>query len=121
MQSHIYDVCIVGGLGHVGLPLGISLASDGKKVVLYDINQKAGEIVLQGKMPFIELGAEELLKKVLGDKLFVSSDKKVIPDSYFVIVVIGTRVDEHLRLPATGATEKEERPDSGFGSGCPNT
>jgi UDP-N-acetyl-D-mannosaminuronic acid dehydrogenase len=96
MQSNIYDVCIVGGLGHVGLPLGISLASVGKKVVLYDINQKVGEIVLQGKMPFIEVGAEELLKKVLGNKLFVSSDKKVISDSYFVIIVIGTPVDEHL-------------------------
>ena len=96
MQSNIYDVCIVGGLGHVGLPLGISLASVGKKVVLYDINQKVGEVVLQGKMPFIEVGAEELLKKVLGNKLFISSDKKVISDSYFVIIVIGTPVDEHL-------------------------
>jgi len=96
MKNDIYDVCIVGGLGHVGLPLGISLASVGKKVVLYDIDQKAREIVLQGKMPFIETGAEELLKKALGNKLFVSSDKEVISDSYFVIVVIGTPVDAHL-------------------------
>ncbi len=96
MRSNTYDVCIVGGLGHVGLPLGISLASVGKKVVLYDINQKTGEIVLQGKMPFIEVGAEALLKKVLGNKLFVSFDKEVISASYFVIVVIGTPVDEHL-------------------------
>lgn len=96
MQSDIYDICVVGGLGHVGLPLGISLASVGKKVVLYDINQKAGEIVLQGKMPFIEAGAEALLEKVLGNKLFVSFNKEVISDGYFVIVVIGTPVDEHL-------------------------
>ena len=96
MQSNIYDVCIVGGLGHVGLPLGISLASVGEKVVLYDINQKAGEIVLQGKMPFVEVGAEALLKKVLGNKLFVSFNKEAISDSYFVIIVIGTPVDEHL-------------------------
>jgi UDP-N-acetyl-D-mannosaminuronic acid dehydrogenase len=96
MENAVYDVCVVGGLGHVGLPLGISLANAGKKVVLYDINEKARSIVLQGKMPFVEAGAEELLKRVLNKKLFVSSDKKVISDSYFVVIVIGTPVDEHL-------------------------
>jgi UDP-N-acetyl-D-mannosaminuronic acid dehydrogenase len=82
----------VGGLGHVGLPLGISLAQSGKKVVLYDINQRAIDIVSKGKMPFIEEGAEKILQDVL-DK---SSDKQVISDSYFVVIVIGTPVDEHL-------------------------
>lgn len=96
MKNENYDVCIVGGLGHVGLPLGISLASVGKKVVLYDINEKARSIVLQGKMPFIEAGAEELLEKVLNKKLFVSTEKKVVSESHFVVIVIGTPVDEHL-------------------------
>lgn len=91
-----YDICIIGGLGHVGLPLGISFADSGKRVVLYDINQKVIDIVSQGKMPFIETGAEDVLKKVLGKTLFISSDKKVISDSYFVVIVIGTPVDEHL-------------------------
>lgn len=40
MKNNPYDVCIIGGLGHAGLPLGISLAEAGKKVVLYDIDQK---------------------------------------------------------------------------------
>jgi UDP-N-acetyl-D-mannosaminuronic acid dehydrogenase len=96
MKSSIYDVCIVGGLGHVGLPLGISLANSGKKVMLYDISERTIQTVSQGKMPFIEAGAEVLLKEVLGKSLFVSSNKDVISDSYFVIIVIGTPVDEHL-------------------------
>ena len=96
MRKNLYDVCIVGGLGHVGLPLGISFADSGKKVVLYDINQNAIDTVSQGKMPFIEAGAEEILKNVFGKNLFISSDKKVISESYFVVVVIGTPVDEHL-------------------------
>jgi len=91
-----YDVCIVGGLGHVGLPLGISFADSGKKVVLYDINQKAIDTVSRGKMPFVEAGAEEVLKKVLGNTLFISSDKQVISQSHFLVIVIGTPVDEHL-------------------------
>lgn len=90
------DVCIVGGLGHVGLPLGISLANKGKKVVLYDINQQAIETVKSGKIPFVEVGAKAVLKKVINKQLFVSSEKKVIAQSHFVIIVIGTPVDEHL-------------------------
>lgn len=96
MKRNPYDVCIVGGLGHVGLPLGISFADSGKKVILYDINQKAIETVSRGKMPFLEEGAEEILKRVLGKTLFISSDKAVISGSHFIVIVIGTPVDEHL-------------------------
>ena len=96
VKKNPYDVCIVGGLGHIGLPLGISFADSGKKVVLYDINQKTIDIVSQGKMPFIEEGAEEILKKVIGKTLFISSKKNVISESYFIVIVIGTPVDEHL-------------------------
>ena len=96
MKNNAYDVCIVGGLGHVGLPLGISLAQSGKKVVLYDINKEAIDIVSQGKMPFMEKGAEEILKEVLEKNLSVSSNLQVISKSCFVVIVIGTPVDEHL-------------------------
>jgi len=96
MNNGLYDVCIVGRLGHVGLPLGISLACSGKRVMLYDINEKAIQTVSQGKMPFMEAGAEDSLKSVLGKSLFISSSKEVISESYFVIIVIGTPVDEHL-------------------------
>lgn len=96
VKKNSYDICIVGGLGHVGLPLGISFAASGERVILYDINKKAIDTVSEGKMPFVEAGAEEVLKKVLGKTLFISSDKNVISDSYFVVIVIGTPVDEHL-------------------------
>ncbi|KJJ85252.1 UDP-glucose/GDP-mannose dehydrogenase [Candidatus Omnitrophus magneticus] len=96
MKKHIYDVCIVGGLGHVGLPLGISLARESKKVILYDIDKKAGKRVREGKMPFKENGAEPILKNVLEKNLFISSDKKVMRKSHFIIIIIGTPVDEHL-------------------------
>ena len=96
MSEDSYDVCIVGGLGHVGLPLGISLAGAGKKVVLYDINTEAIDSVSQGRMPFIEAGAEEKLNNVLQKTLFLSDEKQVITNSHFVVIVIGTPVDEHL-------------------------
>ncbi len=91
-----YDVCIVGGLGHVGLPLGLSLAAAGQRVVLYDVNQEAVVAVRAGRMPFVESGAEEVLATVLGTTLFVATDRQVIAHSHFVVIVIGTPVDEHL-------------------------
>ena len=91
-----YDVCIVGGLGHVGLPLGLSLADAGQDVVLFDINHSAAAAVAAGKMPFLESGGEEVLGRVLNKTLFLSAERDVISRSRFVIIVIGTPVDEHL-------------------------
>jgi UDP-N-acetyl-D-mannosaminuronic acid dehydrogenase len=96
MAQKIYDICIVGGLGHVGLPLGISFAKSGKKVVLYDINPNTINMVMQGKMPFMETGAEEDLKQLLNTKIFLSNNKQVISESHFTVICIGTPVDEHL-------------------------
>ena len=96
MNNYLYDVCIIGGCGHVGLPLGIALAQSGKRVILYDLDQNAIDTISQGKMPFIEEGAEEMLQKVLEKNLFLSTKKRVISESYFVVVVIGTPIDEHL-------------------------
>jgi len=96
MKEYSYDVCVVGGLGHVGLPLGISLAGSGKKVLLYDIDEQAAAKVNSAQMPFVEHGAESVLKKVLGKTLSVTTDRKDISDARFIIIVIGTPVDEHL-------------------------
>ncbi len=96
MPDTIYDICIIGGLGHVGLPLGISFAQKGKNVVLYDINQQAIKTIQKGEMPFLEAGATKVLKEVLGKTLFVTDNKKSIAQAHFVVVVVGTPVDEHL-------------------------
>ena len=96
MKDQAFEVCIVGGLGHVGLPLGITFAERGRRVVLFDIDREAAETIGSGKMPFMEKGAEEILKRVLGKNLFVSTDRSVIRESRFIVVVIGTPVDEHL-------------------------
>lgn len=96
MEKFSYDVCIIGGLGHIGLPLGILFAKAGKKVILYDIDQKAVEMVSGGRMPFWERGAEELLRETINNTLFVSSSKSVISQSHFIILTLGTPIDAHL-------------------------
>jgi UDP-N-acetyl-D-mannosaminuronic acid dehydrogenase len=92
-----YDVCIVGGCGHVGLPLGMALADRGQNVVLYDINEPVIAKVNEGVVPFKENGAEEVLGRVIKNKkLLATNDPKVVADSKTVVMVIGTPVDEHL-------------------------
>jgi UDP-N-acetyl-D-mannosaminuronic acid dehydrogenase len=93
----MYDVCVVGGCGHVGLPLAIALANKGKKVCIQDIDENAVRKVATGKMPFAEDGADKLLLKAIEAKnLSVSSDPSRISDSRTVICIVGTPVDEHL-------------------------
>ena len=92
-----YDIVIIGGLGHVGLPLGIAFANKGLKICLYDINAKTAESVRKGQMPFIECGAEPILKKVLAEKkLEVSLNKECISKAKNIIIAIGTPVDEYM-------------------------
>jgi UDP-N-acetyl-D-mannosaminuronic acid dehydrogenase len=98
-----YDIVIVGGLGHVGLPLGIAFAEKGLSVCLNDVNKANAELVKKGQLPFIEYGAEPILKKVIANgKLTVSLDPIVISQAKNVVIAIGTPVDEYLN-PKTRA------------------
>jgi len=92
-----FDVVIVGGLGHVGLPLGIAFAEKGLKVCLQDIDKEKAQTVRDGRMPFIEYGAQPILKKVLKDgRLAVSLDAKDVSRGKNVVIAIGTPVDEYM-------------------------
>lgn len=95
--KNLFDVVIVGGLGHVGLPLGLLFAYKGLKVCLYDVDSNRAELLRKGQMPFIEYGAEPLLKKVLNNKnLEISLDIHDVSKGRYVIIAIGTPVDEYL-------------------------
>jgi UDP-N-acetyl-D-mannosaminuronic acid dehydrogenase len=45
------DVVVLGGCGHVGLPLGLALVDSGLSVSLFDTNDAAVELVQSGTMP----------------------------------------------------------------------
>jgi UDP-N-acetyl-D-mannosaminuronic acid dehydrogenase len=91
-----FDVCVVGGCGHVGLPLALTFAKEGLNVSIYDIDAAKVALVREGTMPFLEHGADVLLREVIGKNLAVTTDRSVVSESRFVVVIIGTPVDEHL-------------------------
>src|SRR3954471_12890055 len=96
------DVVVLGGAGHVGLPLSLVLADSGHRVGVFDLNQAALDGIAAGRMPFAENGADELLAQVLTtDQLVLESDPDVIGRADVVIVVIGTPVDEFLNPSMT--------------------
>jgi UDP-N-acetyl-D-mannosaminuronic acid dehydrogenase len=102
------DLVIVGGCGHVGLPLGLAFADRGLRVALYDINAAAVEQVCQGKLPFAEPGGAEVLARVIGERLRATTDRAVVAQAEYVVVVVGTPVDEHLNPDPTAVSQAVE-------------
>ena len=98
-----YDVCVIGGLGHVGLPLGITFASKNLKVCLHDLNEEHGKYVMDGNMPFVEHGSETALKNAIdkGNLVFDKS-KKSISEAKYVVITIGTPIDEFMNPKIDG-------------------
>ena len=109
-MSGPFDVVIVGGCGHVGLPLGLAFAERGLRVALYDINDAAIAAVNAGEMPFEEPGAADVLATVLQTgRIRATADRAAIRAAEHVVIVIGTPIDEHLNpdLNAVSAAIEE--------------
>jgi UDP-N-acetyl-D-mannosaminuronic acid dehydrogenase len=91
------DVCVIGGAGHVGLPLALTFADAGLRTVIYDINVAALDIIRKGTMPFLEKDGNEVLKRVLAGKcLEIEHTPALMQDCKFIVLIVGTPVDEHL-------------------------
>ncbi len=106
MSEAFRKVAIIGGCGHVGLPLGLALAAVGREVALVDINKKAVDSVNRGEMPFMEAGAEKLLGQVLASRmLHATTDDAAVSNADAVVLVTGTPVDEHLN-PSLGMLDR---------------
>jgi UDP-N-acetyl-D-mannosaminuronic acid dehydrogenase len=91
------DLVIVGGCGHVGLPLALSLADCGYRVGINDIDRAKIQLVKSGRVPFVETGAEDLLRKLLPTgRLELSHDPSMLERTRVVVLVIGTPIDEFM-------------------------
>jgi UDP-N-acetyl-D-mannosaminuronic acid dehydrogenase len=99
------DVVVIGGCGHVGLPLALAFADRGANVGIHDISQTSVDMVNAGFLPFAESGADQVLHRVLSaGRLEASADPAIVATAENVVVVIGTPVDEHLNPKQTAIT-----------------
>jgi len=100
------DVVVIGGGGHVGLPLAVALAARGATVAVYDISEHAVDTVNAGRLPFAEPGAAgPLAEAVASGRLVASADPEIVSTAEHVVVVIGTPVDEYLNPDQTAIPE----------------
>ena len=91
------DLTVVGGAGHVGVPLVLAFAARGLTINVNDLNEDSLATLKGGRLPFIEHGAQDLLTKALRDqRLFFTSKPGEISTNGPVIVTIGTPVDKFL-------------------------
>ena len=88
------NICIIGGAGHVGAPLGLAFSSKGHNVILIDKNIKNINKINEGKMPFLEEGCSLLLKKMIKKKkIFATSDLAQTKKCKYIIICLGTPVN----------------------------
>jgi len=100
------DLVVVGGCGHVGLPLALSFAAAGCRVGIYDIDTAKLERVGRGEMPFRERGADELLARLLPTgRLELSTKPAIMGRSATLMLVTGTPIDEFMN-PSTRVFER---------------
>jgi UDP-N-acetyl-D-mannosaminuronic acid dehydrogenase len=92
----VHDVCVVGGAGHVGAPLAVVLAAKGLRTLVYDLNRQTMGEMASGRMPFTEAGGEEMLRVALASgRLAFTAEPHGIQRSQYVVVTIGTPIDEY--------------------------
>ena len=90
------NISVIGGCGHIGLPLGVLLAKVGHVVNLVDLDESRVNLVNSGSLPFLEQGGEILLREQLNTKrLHATSDLRTIVNSSIIITTVGTPVDEY--------------------------
>lgn len=89
------DITVVGGGGHVGIPLVLAFAEAGMSVNINDINAQVLETLRLGRLPFIEYGAENLLGDALSKNRLAFSTSEISRKGP-VVITIGTPVDEFL-------------------------
>jgi UDP-N-acetyl-D-mannosaminuronic acid dehydrogenase len=91
------DVVVLGGGGHVGLPLSLAFAKAGLRVGIVDIAEATLARIGRGEMPFLEAGADELLAELIPTgRIELSASSEMLQRTLQVIVVVGTPIDEFL-------------------------
>lgn len=91
------DYVVIGGCGHVGLPLALSLVDVGSRVGIVDSDTAKIVSVRGGRMPFQERGADELLVRALNSgRLELSDQSEMVSRADVVITALGTPIDEFM-------------------------
>ncbi len=96
------DVSVIG-LGRVGLPLALSFADRGLRVMGIDNDLVRLDAVRAGQMPFQETGTDELLDRIHPTGLLQLSDR--VQDAAaadHIVITLGTPSFSHIEIDMSG-------------------
>ena len=94
-----FKVAVVGGAGHIGLPLSCYIQNNGIETLIVDKNLESLEQISKGIPPFFEENFEENLKSALDSGLASTTDVSSIANKNVVILTLGTsskKIDKEL-------------------------
>jgi UDP-N-acetyl-D-mannosaminuronic acid dehydrogenase len=92
------EVSVIG-LGRVGLPLALSFADRGLRVIGIDNDPARLGAVREGRMPFAETGAEDLLERVIaGGRLSLSERVADAAQATQIVITLGTPSFSHIEI-----------------------
>lgn len=93
-------VAIIGGAGHIGLPLSLTLSLKGFDVLIIDQNLAAINKIKKLIPPFEEINLKKNLKKVINSKKYLLNFSNTISSVFNceqIIVCIGTPINKNLK------------------------
>lgn len=79
------SICVIG-LGYIGLPTAAMFASNGHKVLGYDVNQKVVDALNEGKVTIEEPYLEDLVKQVVSSGRLRAATEMSPCDVYIIAV-----------------------------------
>jgi UDP-N-acetyl-D-mannosaminuronic acid dehydrogenase len=89
----------VVGLGRVGLPLALSFADCGHRVIGVDKEPAVLESIRASRMPFQETGTQEMLDRVLPTgQLELSQRIQAAADADHIVLTLGTPAFSHIEI-----------------------
>jgi UDP-N-acetyl-D-mannosaminuronic acid dehydrogenase len=93
-----YDVSVIG-LGRVGLPLAVSFADRGLRVLAIDNDAERTAAVRDGRMPFGETGMQDVLDRVhAAGTLAISERASDAAAAQHVVITLGTPSFSHIEI-----------------------
>jgi UDP-N-acetyl-D-mannosaminuronic acid dehydrogenase len=93
-----YDVSVIG-LGRVGLPLALTFADRGLRVLGVERDPERVAALREGRMPFAEPGADELLAGLTGSGRFdVAERASDAARASSIVLTVGTPTFSHIEI-----------------------
>ncbi len=93
-----YDVSVIG-LGRVGLPLALCFADAGLRVLGVDRDPERLGALREGRMPFKETGADELLARVVEKGTLDLSERAAdAAQADGIVLTVGTPTFSHIEI-----------------------